>query len=372
MSCRQRTADVRGVALHAGLPVLARLGRQAEVDLLRRLLSTPAPGRPTLVSVEGARGFGKTWLLQEALAGPAPAASGVVLCTCRRLQQPVPYWPLQAAWRAGGALPPGPRPQDPAAAVEGWATRLAGQGTAAPALVVLDAAQWADPWTLRVLDAVVSGTFGPPPLLWVAWRPREGTTELALLLDEAEQNRGCLRLPLAPLGEQEVHEALAEHLVEGDARRLAAWLLAATAGLPDLLAATVEALAREAILIPSAPGWCLDQQRLEALDGAAGDLPGPALDILRRRYGALPGPARTIVDVTAVLGGRIDPVILEKTCGAAGDAAMEDLMAMGLMSLVDDEWGARYSFTVPALGSVVMTGLSVMRRERLRTLAEGA
>ena len=349
--------------------MLPHIGREAEVALLRDLLGASSVPRPAIVAVEGAAGLGKTRLLRECLAIPAVAPA--IVLTCRQLQQPVPFWPLAAAWRqAGLTVPDAAVRRPPAPGVPVWARLVADQRVPSGAVVVLIAAQWSDPWTLRVLDAVLSGAFGPPPLLIVAYRPREPSAELTMLLDQAERASGVERLRLDVLPADTVEAAVAERVDAGPAAlTLAAWLTATAGGLPDLLEAAADGLRRGEILEVTRQGWRVDTRRLRE-EHPPDAPPRPLENVIRRRLAGLDDAGREALQICAAGGGAVALTTLEAVMGPRAAVALDCLVASHLVLHESDEWGTRYRLAVPALGRVALSEMGHAGRERLLARAE--
>jgi hypothetical protein len=355
------------------------MGREAEIALLRDLLGESSARRPAAVAVEGAPGLGKTRLLRDCLS--SPGAPPAIVLTCRHLQQPVPFWPLIAAWRqAGLTLPDAAIKRPPALGVPVWARLLAEQRVPSGAVVVLVAAQWSDPWTLRVLDAALSGALATPPLLVVAYRPHEASAELATLLEQAERAGGVERVRLAPLPAEAVEAAIAERVAawgsppESAADALAAWLIATAGGLPDLLEAAAAGLCWGEILEITPQGWRVDAQRLGD-EYPPGVVPRSLENLIRRRLAELDDGdrgtrLRVALQICAAAGGTVALSSLEAAMGHWAATALDGLVARHLIVYESDEWGTRYRLAVPALGRVALAEMGHAQRERLQARAE--
>ncbi len=345
---------------------IALIGRRRELTLLRDALRPPDDARrPVLVVLDGSMGLGKSRLLREALAAIQPGHSVIALCG-RRLQQAVPYWPLLAARQQGNpAFVDTTTSVDPSQAVVTWTQQLIDSMAHASATVVLDAAQWADAWTLRVLDALLSGAHGPRPLLVLALRPHQNTPELAALLDEWSGHGASLRITLAPLLEEDVCASLITEGSNGEvASRLARWLIEATAGLPDLLTMTLASLRSLAIISPDARTLTVDFSRLTG-EFPVGYLPAPIHPILRRHLADLGPMARSVLEMCAASHGTITPTSFNSTHPQDSSMALDLLVARHLLILESDEWGARYRLAVPALGRFALDEMGTAQRTLL-------
>ncbi|MBA2625831.1 MAG: ATP-binding protein, partial [Acidimicrobiia bacterium] len=159
-----------------GVPLV---GRDEELDLLRRRLQEVASGRSgaSVVLVEGSAGIGKTRLVTEALAGPGTAALEVRWGGAEELARARPFWPVAEALgcrpaaedpqlRAVGELllaevsdraSPLERiavPEQRFAALEALLGVIEELAARAPLALVLDDLQWADPSTLLALRVI--------------------------------------------------------------------------------------------------------------------------------------------------------------------------------------------------------------------------
>jgi len=342
-------------------PPGAFLGRQQEMAALWALVGESEGGQAPAILLEGALGMGKTRLLRRLLRGGA-GAMPVLTLSCRQAQRAVPFWPLAATWRqAGLSTRDGPLPAEPERAVEAWATRVAGLLTVCANLIVVDAAQWADGWTLRVLDALRSGAFGRPPALLLALRPGDHDALLDTLLEDTRAQRA----PLGPLSTATLAGELARHAAdEGTAQEVAAWLTESTAGLPYLVAAALHSLRQDGVIYGERERWRL--RRPPADEYPAGQLPQPAQ---RRLVGALAALGKEDLEalrICAAAGGAITPSVLQSYTSWPVAPVLDRLAAGRLLARSEDEWIApQYRLALPGLAGAALEGLGVAESEAL-------
>jgi hypothetical protein len=249
--------------------------------------------------------------------------------------------------------------------VETWAQGVVDALGALGAALVLDAAQWADPWTLRVCDAAMSGAYGAPPRLCVAGRWQEQPPELGALLDAVERHGGVERVRLDALRAETVEEAVAQRMTnEEAAEALATWLRATAGGLPDLLQAAAGALWREGILHAAGQGWRLQVQRLRD-EYPPGSVPRAVAQIARRRLAELDRGAREVLQICGAAGGAVTLTSLDNALGPGTAEALDDLVARQLVVDESDEWGAQYRPAAAALGQAALSMMGGASRERL-------
>ncbi len=197
------------------------VGRQRELDILRRELATSADDRGCrLVTVVGAAGVGKTRLVSELVAEVGPSAT-VVAGRCLPYGDGITFWPLTELIRSLGgeqavAEAVGDEP-DAALVVERlgvlgdggaalseelfWAVRrlFESLSRSRPLLVVLEDVHWAEPMLLDLVEHVSRWSRDAPILLLCVAREE--------LLEERPQWEGAL-VRLEPLSSGEATQLL--------------------------------------------------------------------------------------------------------------------------------------------------------------------
>jgi len=293
---------------------LPLVGRDRELELLRRGLELAGRGRANAVLLEGPAGLGKSRLVEECAAAArwrgmtalhADAGRtdgrpfGVVVALLESGLTPLTLEPLRAAldapMRAAAAevVPalraawpdlPTPAPLSPAGArerrIEALRRALDGLAAAAPVAALVDDAHLSDGASLEVLAD--RNTRAAGGLLLLAWRPSEaGRARRTLTALE----RGPLeRVTLEPLGDGAIVDMVEQGLGQRDAALCRA-LLEGTGGNPLFL---VEWLRHART--------CRDPADPAEAPAALGTL-------VSARLGGLTAPQRATLDAAAVLGG---------------------------------------------------------------------
>ncbi|MEU8438241.1 AAA family ATPase [Streptomyces sp. NPDC029216] len=207
----------------------APIGRDTEDRLLRGLLADLRRGRPALVEVHGPPGIGRSALLDHAAALAAEAGVRVAMAAASPEETCLPHGIaaqlhtqlLPATPRAPApgpavvrVLPPGPaRPGDgPTRAPAELCAAFLAAARSHPLLLVVDDTQWADPPSLRWLQALARRLAGVPLMLLTsrnsAARPDPyDRIEPCPLADGRSVARHALDLP--PLPAEAVRRVLA-------------------------------------------------------------------------------------------------------------------------------------------------------------------
>jgi DNA-binding CsgD family transcriptional regulator len=171
-------------------------GREAEWDLVVKLLDSTRRGKSGVLLLDGEPGIGKSMLLGA--ANDAASAHGFVLAAsaAEGLNRFAPLAPLPASdpglgtaerRAAAGAVPTG-----------NARAHLEELASAGPVLVGIDDLHWADPSTLHKLRTL-PGLLAPYPLSWILARSTQGGSREAALLFEALEHGGAARTRLRPL-----------------------------------------------------------------------------------------------------------------------------------------------------------------------------
>jgi diguanylate cyclase (GGDEF)-like protein len=188
-----------------------------------------------------------------------------------------------------------------------------------PVVIAVDDLQWADPVTLGLVDALLTGNSPRGLLLVGAYREAEvdgGHPLPPLLARWRELAATGAPLRLANLPPDELATLLAEmlRLPPAEAAGLAAAIGPWTAGNPYDTVELVNTLRRDGVLVLTESGWRWDAGTIKRYVG-----PGDVLELLMDRIAALPAAARELVRVAACLGGAVPLDLL----AAAGDHPVE-------------------------------------------------
>ncbi|WP_203897447.1 diguanylate cyclase domain-containing protein [Virgisporangium aliadipatigenens] len=195
-----------------------------------------------------------------------------------------------------------------------------------PVVLVVDDLQWAEPATLGLVDAVLTGSALPGLLVVGAFRGAgtDPTHPLTAMLQRwrhlgvAPPPLHLSNLPPTGLG------ALLTELLRLPAERAAAladtvreW----TAGNPYDTLELINTLRHEDALVLGAHGWTWDDRAIRRVVSR-----GDVVDLLRERIDRLPELSRELLQMMACLGG---DVRLEVLAAAAGDPAPDLLPGTG-------------------------------------------
>jgi class 3 adenylate cyclase/tetratricopeptide (TPR) repeat protein len=180
------------------------VGRTSELArLLQYCHGSVAEQVPTLVTVLGPAGIGKTRLAGE-LAAKTGQKATVLQGRCLAYGEGITFWPLQEILRSLPERPAGaPDPEEAQSTEETfWAYRKLFESLAheRPLLLVLEDIHWAEPTLLDLIEHVVEWTTDAPMSLVCLARPE--------LLDERPDWPGE-RLELEPLSEDEAKKLVA-------------------------------------------------------------------------------------------------------------------------------------------------------------------
>ncbi|MFF4303104.1 BTAD domain-containing putative transcriptional regulator [Streptomyces sp. NPDC001601] len=321
-----------------------------------------------LVLVTGAAGAGKSAFLDRAAARLREAGWRVVVGRCPEYEGAPPAW----AWvEALGALarevpPAGPEeltvllrePEStgvPALDGEAGAGRfrmhrafaawLRAAASRAPLAVLLEDLHRADAETLALVEAAAAVT-GVPLLTVAGYRPGEVGEHLLRTLAHLA--------PTAPyriaLGDLPLQDTVT--------------LVAAVCGTP-VDPATVAALAERT---GGNPFYVLESARLLADEGAlvaVSEVPQGVRDVLRGRLALLPAAARSVVQLTAVLGLEAEVALLVDAAEADEEQVLEGLDAALAADLLCEPGPGRVRFVHALVRDTVYADLSGARRSRL-------
>jgi len=406
----------------AGEPASPMVGRDRELALLQTVYHrVVAEGRPSLVTVYGEAGVGKSRLVREferrAVAALEPPVT--VRGRCQPYGDGITYWPLAEILKSqAGVLDsdppdvalgkvreatakllaelrgPGPDPDqtaealaftvglrpadsdlaeaDPrmvrARALDAWRMFFSALATRGPAVVVVEDIHWADPAMLDVLEDLAERAHGPLLFLCpsrqelTARRPGWGGGRWnfsALLLEplSAEESE---RLVDMLLGAEEVSETVRSRILER------------AGGNPFFLEEIVRHLLEERERVAEEEGWLASVDELDV------DIPDTVQGVLAARMDLLSLPEKRVLQSAAVVGRVFwsGPVagLLGAELGGGGPepvlAALEErgLVAASLASSMEGE--REYVFRHILTRDVAYESLP--RRERAAAHAEVA
>ncbi|MEV4320370.1 BTAD domain-containing putative transcriptional regulator [Actinocrispum sp. NPDC049592] len=290
------------------------VGRAAEVEQLRDLVTDVVDGRGRVVWIEGEPGIGKTDLLAVALADASARGCQVGWGTCHEMSSRVPLQVLK------DCLGIAPNAADPRRAV--LATELAGPEPAgwawaqtdpilaavdnllalvdelcvrAPLVLVVDDLQWADNVSLQVWRRLTAATRQLPLLLVAACRPVADHNELERLRHRADVGDGVF-IPLRPLPATDTKTLVRAMVGTEPGPRLRS-LVARAAGNPFYVREIVQALVEGQAIRPVNGGCDVD----DTIDFVA---PESLVDAVDGRLECLSPGTRDVLSCAALLGIR--------------------------------------------------------------------
>lgn len=274
------------------------LERGGVLEALEALWAEAVGGRGRLVLVTGEAGIGKSALVREFCERQRPPRR-VLWGACDGLRTPRPLAPfVDIAANAGhGFAETIARGERPARCFAALIDELT---TAAPMILVIEDLHWVDEATLDVMTMLGRRAELVPALVIATYRDDELARDhpLRSVVGELRTGDGVRRLSLPPLSLQAV-EALAAP-AEADA----ADLYRVTGGNPFFVT--------------------------EVLATRGERLPATVRDAVLARAGRLSGPARSLLEATAVVAGRVDLWLLEAVAHELCDR-LEECVTCGML-----------------------------------------
>ncbi|MEV1247849.1 AAA family ATPase [Nonomuraea sp. NPDC049750] len=328
------------------------VGRGEELSALAAALDMAVEQGPAVALVAGEAGIGKSRLLAEFARSLGPEVR-VVEGACAELgSDGLPYAPfvtvLRRLIRVEGVLP-GPYRQ-----IARWFPELGEAGEAEggkhrlyeevltlvervaadrPVVVSIEDLHWADAATRELLGFLARNLAQAGVLLLITYRPPgNGDGLLGPLLSEVSRRPRTTTLRLDRLDRQEV------------GRQLAAILGAE----PD--AATVRRVHERSDGNPLF---------VEALARAGERTPDSLRDLLLYGPRSLPGPARELLRIASVAGGRIGHRLLARVAGQDGaglDVLLRELVDRGLLVTAGDGYDFRHALIRQAVYEDLLPG----------------
>lgn len=361
-----------------GLRLPQRLvGREREVETLRKAWTEASAGPPGLVVLEGRAGVGKTSLVGELLPLVAESRGLVLRGACEPLGHDTPLaallrglaellrrllagsedsvrsWGSRLSTAAGPAarvladlvpeleLVLGPLPTVPELPPAEADERLRNTAVSLlqalasprhPLLIVLDDAQWSGGALIRLLAELLEAGSTGHLLLVLSRRPGEGPDPAPLF----EAARSSCTLSLEPLRAEHIGRWLAPALEqdEGAVEPLAALLQAKTAGNPYFVERFVARLRDLGLLRRDDAGWTWDLAAIGALE-----LSDNVAEILEQELGDLPADTQEALGLASFLGARFSSRLLASAgAGAAVARALAPAVESGHLDAETEGW----------------------------------
>jgi DNA-binding SARP family transcriptional activator len=357
------------------------IGREGELEKLRRTLDEVRSGLGRVVMIVGEAGVGKSSLVTVVGADARERGARMLLGRCYESQQILPFGPwvdalrggevsqeaetlqdLAPVWRAelSRLLPEFSTPDLPAPSedllrlfesVAQLVERLTMQG---PLALVLEDLHWADEMSLRLFAFVARRTRTVPALIAATAREEElpSAPGLQRVLDEVATEPHFVRLPLSPLSRGDT-TALVRLLArrgsdEALVARLSERLWVASAGNPFIIVETMRAL-DEGALTETAPSLPLPERVRQVIAG---------------RLERLSPRGQQLAAVAAVIGREFEFPVLQIAAGlGVRDAAegVEELVRRRVLHGI----GERLDFTHERVREVVHGRLLALQQKFL-------
>jgi hypothetical protein len=381
------------------------IGREAECDRLRALVTQARSGRGALVLLKGGAGIGKTRLALEIAGYASRQGFRVLLGHCYEREEPHPYLPFvemletalaqarslepfrralgdnaaelaQMAPRLRRVFPDIPVPLDlpPQQArrclFQSLAEALAREARRVPQFLILDDLQWADESTLALLAHLARHVAQLPVVLVGTYRDTDLDMNPALVRTLEE----LLRIGFPPLKLQGLsHNAVAQLLQELSHREPPAHLVRViceeTQGNPFFVEEVYQHLVEEGKIFDATGQFRADLTVDEV------DVPDNVRLVLGRRLEQLSETARQVLGAAAVIGRHFSFSLLETLLEPVDSegllTALEEAQRMGLVVLSTEGSAAALTFAHELVRQTLLAGLALPRRQRLhRTVAE--
>ncbi|MGH3897330.1 MAG: ATP-binding protein, partial [Pseudonocardiaceae bacterium] len=368
-------------------PVL--VGRDHELDVVRKAVETARRGVGGAVLLLGEAGVGKSRLVAEGCKFARQAGLTVLCGRAVQTERPAALRPLAEAVLAGvraGGLPEHPDldpfrailgrlvPQwgvshsadDPSLILLGEAVlRLARVvGRRRGCLLVLEDLHWADPETLAVTEFLADNLGAEPTLLLATLRSEEASPALRLA-HEVRTRDSATVLDLARLDRSQVTAMVRACLGdEPPPPEVGAFVAARADGVPLFIEELLTGLATTGALFREDGGW-VSRSRLTPR------VPLTFGEAVTRRVAALPGEARQVVHAAAVVGRRFDWALLAPVTALTGDEVLAALRsAIEAQIVVGEPDGFRFRHALTR--DVVLAELLAPERARLASRAADA
>jgi DNA-binding CsgD family transcriptional regulator len=317
------------------------IGRDAQLESLRRLLAQARGGTGRVAAVVGEAGVGKSRLLRTMTEEGRAEGFFVLQGACFEAERSIPYAPLLDLVRlfASSAPPaivrhvlapaagelismfPELQPLHPEAipspsvdpesdrrrlfhALAQVVTLLA---RTQPVLLAFEDVHWSDDATLELIFHLARSHASQPVLIALTYRGEEVGPRLARLVSDLERARALFEVDIERLGREHVGAML--EAIFGPRQNLGAEFVhvlhGLTEGNPFFVEETLKSLIIAGDLAPSSGGaW-----RARPLERVR--VPRTAVEAVRRRLATLTVPARAVASMAAIAGRRFDFDLLQ-------------------------------------------------------------
>jgi tetratricopeptide (TPR) repeat protein len=339
------------------------VGRERQVDQLRRYVDALVQGRGALVLIVGDAGIGKTRLAEEAMEIAGAAGADAHHTTCWAEAGAPPFWPWSQLLRALGAAPLDTASNDAAPSdadrelarfrlFSNVSDTLREAASLRPRVLVLDDLHWADSASVRLLAFLASALRDAPVLLIATYRETEisGGSLGAALPDLVRHGR---QLVVPPLGRDQLGVFVADVVGGTVSTDLVTRLFVLTEGNP--------LFAREVVSLLDARG-AVDSEAIAELP-----VPESVRAILRRRLDAVSSACREVLGLASVLGVEFAIDVVAEVTGFASAALLAQLDEAHVARLVEEVGGGRFAFTHPLIRETAYGDLGLGRRVEMHS-----
>lgn len=382
-------------------PVL--VGREAQVEAIRRAIATVSGGTGRNVLVAGEAGIGKTRLIASATRAASEQGFTVLAGACFAGDQASPYAVLIDLVR--GRLTNLPA-EIRAAAVGPYAREIAGllpelvtastdhalspspdlgqerrrllnafshciaDPAGRPVLITVEDLHWCDEASLEGLVFLMHRATNQPTLIVGTYRSDEVDSRLRAWLAQLARERLVQEIALTPLSREEV-EAMLHAIFTGNGevpRELVTAVHDLAEGNPFYVEEILEALVASGDIRPADGAWQWNKRPMEEWR-----LPHSLHDAVQRRIVQLSPAAQEIVAQASVIGRRFDIRLLQQVARRDSSELLILLKELIAAQLVIEEARGRFAFRHALTWQVISTGLLATERAELhRMVGEAA
>ena len=391
----------RELALLARIARGRFIGRAPELKQARSLWAQAVAGQGTTLLISVEPGIGKTRFLRE-LATHVEVSSGVALFGEAYEGSGAPYAPfgeairrgLQRTRQAGLELPPvvladllalvpelhpyyPDTPPNPTLTPQAEQQRqfesvvafFSSLSEAAPVLLALDDAHWADSGSLSLLRHLARRTRRQRLLLSATYREVEldEARPLHEALLDLDRNRLATRLKLSRFTREETRDLLFAIFEEEITPEFLAGIYRETEGNPFFIEEVCKALVEAGKIHFEDGRW----HRPEMGELA---IPQSVRMAIQSRVTALPETTQEVLRLAAVLGREFEYETLAEACELEEETLIEALESAQRAQLIEEINGGdvRFSFVHALIPTTIAEGVRTLRRRRLHRRAADA
>ena len=341
--------------------MVAFVGRQLELAVLRARLNDALAGQPQIVQIQGPAGIGKTALLEEFLTEiavdqtrPAPV---VIRASGEETEELLAYGVVEQFARS--IVRPTPELLDDPVTIGARLLEFLDQFEGSPVVLAVDDAHWADRLSLQALIFALRRLAADQVMTVIAVREDSVPDMPDSLRRLVSGQRGTV-LRLRGLDEQDLRDLAVAMGIDGIGASAARRLRYGTQGNPLHARALLEEFPTAAQW-RSAP-WGADDQLLPS--------PLSFRRLVQERYASSAPATRLLVDAAAVLGPHC-PLPLAVTLTDVTDpiVALDEAARLGLLQVSEAQSPWTLSFPHPLVRAAVYEALGPARRHALHSAA---